>query len=155
MYNTENLITQEDKNKLIGIDDLKSQTEPTNWKKCMYCEKFHHLDFFPKDVEYCVHCWAWLNSHEYNIQEGVYMGIHKLEEIQKTLKRAYPIHLEIKCVNHDCLFDKIKKYNEIKILHPSLSELLELNKKPKQIAISFNNKNKALNVDYEKSFIVM
>ena len=148
-------ITQEDKNKLIGIDNLKSQADSGSWTKCIYCEKFHHNDFFPKDVGYCIHCWGWLNTHEYDIENGIYVGNHVLDSISFVLKKAYPIHQEIKCTNHDCIFDKIKKYNEIKKLHLSLMELLELNKKPKQIAISFNNKNKELDVDYEKSYIVM
>jgi hypothetical protein len=155
MEKAEVVITQEEKNQFLGIDSIKAHPDANNWTKCVYCEKFHHKKFFPKDVGYCVHCWAWLNSHEYEIELGVYTGNHSIESILEVVKIAYPIHLDVKCTNHECLFDKIKKYHEIKKLHISLIEALELNKKPKQIAVSFNSKNKALDVDYEKSYIVM
>ena len=67
----------------------------------------------------------------------------------------HPIHLETNCNNDECIFNKIKKHAEMKTLHNSLVELLELNKKPKLEAFHFNYKNKNLNVNFEESYIVI
>jgi alkyl hydroperoxide reductase subunit AhpF len=166
-----NLVAEEEKNeksdaktsqieieKLNGIDPHSARYNAINkneWKQCMYCDKFHHKDYYVSGMEYCVHCWAWLNGHEYDIESGVYGGMHLQDDINKVIKRVYPIHHGANCKNDECVFNKIKKYSEIKLLHQSLVELLELNKKPQQVAVSFNYKNKILNVNLDESFIVI
>ena len=150
--NTENEI-----NKLMGIvkNELTNHTNNINeWFKCTFCEKYHHKDYFVNDV-YCIHCWAWLNSHEYDLEKGIYNGNNSVENINNIIKKAYPIHLETKCSNNECVFNKIKKFAENKTLHTSLIELLELNKKPKLEAICFNYKNKNLAVNFDESYIVI
>lgn len=144
--------------KLMGIaqTEIKNQGgDKTAWIECMYCEKYHHKDYFIPEMNYCIHCWAWLNSHEYDIEKGIYYGNISMIDIQKIIKKSYMVHGESNCNNEECLLNKIKKYSEIKLLHPSLVELLELNKKPKLETVYFNYKNKKLNVNYEESYIVI
>lgn len=151
-------ITQTEKNKLIGItqEEIKNQDcDKNGWKNCLYCEKYHFKDCYVPNMNYCIHCWAWLNSHEYDIEKGLYVGDSSMEDIKKILKKSYPVHLESNCTNDECIFNKIKKYSELKILHTSLVELLELNKKPKLEAVCFNYKNKNLNINFEESYIVI
>jgi len=154
----ENKISQTEVDKLMGVEAHSTKYAAINkneWKQCMYCEKFHHKDYYGSGMEYCIHCWAWLNGHEYDIESGVYAGIHSQDDVNKAIKKAYPVHCEANCVNDECVFNKIKKYAEIKLLHFSLVELLELNKKPQQVAVCFNYKNKNLNVNFEESYIVV
>ena len=154
----ENKIAQAEIDKLIGIEAHGAKYNAINkneWKQCVYCDKFHHKDYYVLGMEYCVHCWAWLNGHEYDIESGVYVGLHSQNDINNTIKKVYQVHCEAKCVNDECVFNKIKKDAEIKLLHQSLVELLELNKKPQQVAVCFNYKNKILNVDFEESYIVV
>lgn len=157
----DNDISQFEIDKLIGITQTDNtfkamaKKEFNEWKNCMYCEKLHHKDYFISGLEYCVHCWGWLNSNEYDIESGFYMGMISVEDINKIIKKVYPVHCESKCTNEECIFTKIKKYSEIKLLHTSLIELLELNKKPQQVAVCFNYKNKNLNVNFDESYIVV
>ena len=156
--NKNNNISQNEIDKLIGIvqtDNKYGNINKNEWINCMYCEKYHHKDYFIVGMNYCVHCWGWLNSHEYDIESGFYGGLNPLEDIFKIIKKVYPIHCESNCINAECIFTKIKKYSEIKLLHKSLIELLELNKKPQQIAVCFNSKKKNLDVNFDESYIVI
>jgi hypothetical protein len=151
-------IPQTEIDKLMGIgpnDGKYHSINKNEWKNCIYCEKYHHKDYYTIGMDYCFHCWAWLNAHEYNIEKGVYTGIISMEDIKSSIKKIYPVHLEADCKNSDCIFNKIKKFADLKLLHSSLIELLELNKKPEQQAICFNYKNKNLNVNFEESYIVI
>jgi len=151
-------IPQTEIDKLMGIDENSvkfKQINKNEWKQCIYCVKYHHIDYYISNADYCIHCWAWLNSHEYDIEQGIYNGTYEKEEIDKAIKKVYKIHLKTECKMQDCFFNKIKKYIEINLLHKSLIELLELNKKPKLRAVSFNYKNKNLDVNYEESYIVI
>jgi hypothetical protein len=149
---------EEEIDKLMGIEQNNNKytkIKKNEWRECMYCEKFHHNDYYVSGMEYCIHCWAWLNGHEYDIESGVYGGIHSQNDINKLIKKVYPVHCVSKCVNEECLFNKIVKYSEIKLLNNSLVELLELNKKTELKAVSFNYKNKNLNVNFDESYIVL
>jgi hypothetical protein len=151
-------VSQTEIDKLMGLaqtDNKYHQINKNDWKNCMYCEKAHHKDYFIPGIEYCVHCWAWLNGHEYDIESGFYGGMTAVEDVNKTIKKVYPIHLESNCTNTECLFNKIKKFSEVKLLHTSLVNLLELNKKPQQVAVCFNYKNKNLDVNFDESYIVV
>ena len=150
-------VSEIEKNKLMGINqtDINNQESKNSWKNCMYCEKYHTKEYYVPNMNYCFHCWAWLNSHEYDIQTGVYFGDVSIEDIKNILKKAYPVHLETNCTNDECIFNKIKKHAEMKTLHMSLVDLLELNKKPKLEALHFNYKNKNLNVNFAESYIVI
>jgi hypothetical protein len=151
-------ISQTEIDKLMGISQTDGKYHTINkneWKNCIYCEKYHHKDYYGNGIDYCMHCWAWLNAHEYDIEKGVYTGIMSMEDIKSSIKKIYPIHLQADCKNSDCFFNKIKKLTDLKLLHHTLIELLELNKKPTQQAICFNYKNKDLNVNFEESFIVI
>jgi hypothetical protein len=157
--NTDNSISQTEINKLMGISQIEKNNQIevniNDWKNCIYCEKFHHKDYYAPNMNYCIHCWAWLNSHEYDLEKGIYYGDNSMEDIKKMIKKAYPVHLESKCSNTECVFNKIKKLGECKILHSSIVELLELNKKPKLEAVCFNYKNKNLAVNFDESYIVI
>jgi hypothetical protein len=155
---TENKISQLEIDKLLGVEPQDKKYGVLNkneWKQCMYCDKFHHIDYYSSGMEYCIHCWAWLNNHEYNIETGIYTGVHSQNDINETLKKAYSVHSELKCTVQECLFNKIKKFAEIKLLHSSLVELLGLNKKSEQKAVNFNYKNKNLNVNFDESYIIV
>lgn len=153
---SEKLQTEIDKLIGIGQNDAKYNTiKKTEWTNCVYCEKFHHNDYYIVGMDYCIHCWAWLNAYEYDIEKGIYTGISSMEDIKKSIKKIYPIHLESDCKNSECIFNKIKNCADLKLLHSSLAELLELNKKPEHKAICFNYKNKNLNVNFEESYIVI
>lgn len=145
--------------KLIGYEHEKFKKkviDKKNWLQCEYCDMYHPKEYYVKDMEYCIHCWAWMNSSQYNLEMGIYEGMHSQNDINELLKKTYKIHLETKCMNMECLYNKIKNNYEKKTLHKNLIEILELNKenkKNKQEAIMFNYKNRNLDVNYDESYI--
>jgi len=152
--NNTTIITTEEINKLLGLDpNLKSNNN--DWMHCDYCEKIHPYEYFIPGMAYCTHCWAWLNSHELDLESGNYKGQVSYDEIKKMLIKVYPIHCEAKCINQDCIFTKISKYSEIKILNKCFVDLLKLDKTPIQSLVNINYKNKNLDINYENSYIVI
>jgi hypothetical protein len=149
-------------NKLLGINanQIKNQIDSLNhnWKKCFYCEKMHHKDYYISTMNYCVHCWSWLNFYDYELTTGKYRGItssQEIEEIKKTIKKVYNVHLNANCKINDCILNKIKQLSENKTLHSSLVEIIEIKKKIELKPTKINSKNKNLNIDYEKSYIII
>jgi len=149
-----------DNDKIMGIDKTDKKYHLINkktWKKCIYCEKYHPNEYFMEEIDYCIHCWAWLNSNDYDIEQGIYKGDIPFKSVKTMIKKIYPIHKESTC-KIECIFDKIKKSIISNTLHSSLIELLELNKTT-QIESKTDikiNKKKIINMDnvnYEKSYI--
>lgn len=162
MANNNKTMINYEVNKLIGINEKEiiKQIDSLNhnWKKCFYCEKMHHKDYYINTMNYCIHCWAWLNFYDYDLTTGKYNGSDTSQEIKninEKIKNIYKIHLQAKCKNNECIFNKIKELAEKKTLHTSLIELLELNEKIELKPTKINNKNKNLNIDYEKSYIII
>lgn len=149
-----NEIDDYEKNGFIGIDtnnkhEIKNKND---WKKCFYCEKYHHLKYYFLNLDYCVHCWGWLNSCEYNEKTNIYTGTVGNDELNKMIKMVYPIHLEITCKNDGCIFTKIKQSIDNNTCHPKILDLLKSNKKKLETTI-FDYKKRDLDVNYEESYI--
>ena len=126
------------------------------WKYCDFCEKYHSKEFFFDNIIYCVHCWGWLNSHEFNLEMGIINSKLSIDTINNMIKIVYPLHLESTCINNECIFTKIKKLNDDNKLAKSLMDLLGFTKILKQQTIkSINFKNRNLNINYNDSFIII
>lgn len=162
MANNDKKMMEYEVKKLLGINEneIRKQIDSLNhnWKKCFYCEKMHHKDYYINTMNYCVHCWAWLNYYDYDLITDKYRGIstsQEMDEIKKTIKRVYKVHLQANCKNNECIFNKIKQLAENKTLHINLVNLLELNEKIEIKPTKINSKNKNLNIDYDKSYIMI
>jgi len=151
--------------KLFGIE-LNSFNNSNNisnkhtWKVCGYCDKYHGNEFYMPKLEYCVHCWAWFNMNDINLETGKYTGATAFDVVKTFIKQAYPIHLKAFCENKECIFNKITELYKNKKLNIVFIELLfekdAIAKKednPINNGVSINMKNHKLNINFDKSEI--
>lgn len=134
---------------------FKQRTDKDDWIQCIYCEKMVHKNYYIVNMYHCINCWGWMNIQDYDLELGIYKGEQSQNDVNEGIKKAYKVHNLTKCKLDECIFNKIKKLYENKLLHKNLVEILELNKKKELKAINFNNKNKNLDVNYEESYIVI
>lgn len=110
-----------------------------NSKLCVYCDNYIDIKYFiktsnNKTMDYCIHCWGWLNSNDINLQEGLYMGEFNQDIVFEHIKKTMPIHKTINCINNQCIFSIIeklentKKLNKIFWLKEDLEKLEKSNK---------------------------
>jgi hypothetical protein len=150
--------------KLFGID-INSFNNNNNinnkqlWKVCNYCDKFHGNEFYIPKLEYCIHCWAWFNMNDINLETGKYTGATSFDIVKTFIKKAYTVHLKGFCENKECIFNKITDLAKNKKLNTVFTELLfesekkEIKQEEKSIAVSINMKNHKLNINFDKSEI--
>lgn len=103
------------------LNDKKKEFEGSinsknNWLLCMYCDKYHPNSMHLPQVNYCGHCWGWLNSDQLKLKDGTYFGPNTIDEVKNFLKLTYPLH-PVSCVNNECIYNKIKKMATDKTLH--------------------------------------
>ena len=99
----------------------------TNSKLCEYCEKYIDKKYFmsispldtEKTINYCIHCWAWLNYNDVKLSEGIYLGTLNQNLVFENIKKTASIHKNIGCTNQSCLFNeyvKLEKNNKLNII---------------------------------------
>lgn len=111
------------------------------WIKCFYCDRYHPNSMHLTGMNYCGHCWGWLNSDQVKLTEGKYLGQdNNINEIKNFLKLTYPLHSN-SCTNTECIYNKITAYKNNGTLHFDFSiELGFIKKEEKDINLSNSNK---------------
>jgi hypothetical protein len=144
--------------KFLGLfeDDIKykNKIKPTNWKYCDYCEKKHGSEYFFKNSNYCVLCWGWLNAAELELETGEYFGNIDYEEVKAMLVKTYPLYIKSNYNTPNSIYHKITVYQEAGILHSNFKKILGFEvEKTKPIEYLINNKERKLNINYEKTVL--
>ena len=106
--NNDNLhLNDEENNDNKNINEFEGSNNQINgWKQCYYCQKYHPKNMHLDKLEYCGHCWAWLNSNQIDLTNGKYSGDKSMKEILNFLKLTYPLHSTL-CNNVECIYNKI------------------------------------------------
>jgi hypothetical protein len=155
-----NNITNDDINGLKGDLNLNNK----NIKKCEYCDKNINKKFYIKNINYCALCWAWLNINTFNLETCVYTGDIPFNEIKELIRLVIPIfnRLEEKDKNKESIFYKILEKEKNNTLHVDILKMYKnfekniINEsKISYISNNSNNSNKILEIDYEKSEILI
>lgn len=87
------------------------------WTNCKYCDISHPPSMHLPGMEYCIHCWAWLNTNQLDLEKGIYTGVNSIIDVRNILKETFKLHYSIKCVKSDCVYNKIIKFEKDKKLH--------------------------------------
>lgn len=112
------------------IEFIGSINGKAGWIKCFYCDRFHPHSMHLTGIGYCGHCWAWLNSNQLDLEKGIYSGQNPISEIKNYLKETFKLHDPIKCVNVECVYNKIINLEKNKKLHIDFCVELGFIKKP-------------------------
>jgi len=99
------------------IEFIGSINGKAGWIKCLYCDKYHPHYMHITGMEYCGHCWAWLNSNQLDLEKGIYSGQNPISEIKNYLRETFKLHDSTKCVNIECVYNKILNFDKNKKLH--------------------------------------
>ena len=110
--NPQNQQHQQKVQEFIGVVGNKP-----GWTNCMYCDRSHPPSMHLPGIEYCVHCWAWLNVNQLDLEKGTYNGLNSIADVKNILKETFKLHDPTKCVNSDCAYNKIIKFEKEKKLH--------------------------------------
>ena len=175
----------------IGLDYIQF-TMHNEYKICEYCNRFHDIKYYIPDkgnqnehnidntISYCIHCWAWLNINDFNLETGEYKGDLNKEVLFNEIKNAIPIHDKICyeamiekeshkefkksgivncCTNKLCLFNKIYSMNKTNKLNDNLKIKFGLSIKNKK-NIKFNRNffqplESYSDIDIENTFIII
>ena len=78
---------------------------------CWSCENNYHPHMTLPNIDYCGHCWGFLNNEQLNLIEGTYNGMNSFDEVKNFLIITYPLHPNT-CTNNDCTYNKIKNAHE-------------------------------------------
>ena len=147
--------------KLFGLDEhafnnTKNISDKQNWKYCTYCDKFHGNEFYMPKLDYCIHCWAWFNMNEINLETGKYTGNISFDTVKAFIKKVYPVHLKLICTNKECIFNKITelaKNNKLNIIFSDLLFEKTVKQEEQVVSVNINMKNHKLNINFDKSEI--
>jgi hypothetical protein len=160
-YYYNNNITNDD------IDGLKGNLlnyNNKNFKRCEYCDKNVNKKFYIKNINYCALCWGWLNINTFDLETSVYSGDIPFNEIKELIKLVVPIfnRLEEKEKNKESIFYKILEKEKNNTLHIDILKIYKnfeknITYENKVSYISYKNRNndKILEIDYEKSEILI
>ena len=112
--NIQNTISQQDIKNFFGIDKAPNHNLV---KECNICFKYVHRDYYYTNLNYCVHCWGWLNSQNLCLESGKYeLDNLNEDDIKIMLSKTFKLHTSIKCTNKDCVYNKIiDAYNNNKL----------------------------------------
>lgn len=117
------------------IEFIGSINGKAGWIKCLYCDRFHPHTMHLMGMEYCGHCWAWLNSTQLDLEKGIYNGQNPISEIKNYIKDTFKLHDPTKCVNSECVYNKIINLEKNKKLHIDFCIELGFVKKPEPSTI--------------------
>lgn len=132
--------------KMSNSDALKKKEfmgfnyQKNNCIQCFICNNYHPNYIHLPNINYCAHCWAWLNSEQLNLIDGIYNGETNINEIINLLKLTYSHHPNT-CNNNECIYNKIKQYKSENRLNAKFNILFE-NDDDKKRNIIINNNNK-------------
>jgi hypothetical protein len=138
------------------IEFIGSINGKAGWIKCLYCDRFHPLSMHLTGMEYCGHCWGWLNSNQMDLEKGIYKGQNPISEIKNYLKETFKLHDPTKCVNVECIYNKIINLEKNKKLHIDFCVELGFVKPPEPSIINetsnktSNNSTNKLNYNINK-----
>ena len=149
------------------IEFIGSINAKPGWTKCLYCDRFHPPSMYLIGMEYCGHCWGWLNSNQLDLEKGTYSGQNPISEIKTYLKETFKLHDSNKCVNVDCVYNKILNLEKNKKLHHDFGVELGFIKNPEPVSTTsidssldknqkksyFNNNKKSKMINYKLSSI--
>ena len=149
-----------DISKLFGLDENtynnKIIPDKQSWKYCTYCDKYHGKEFYMQKLDYCIHCWAWFNMNEINLETGKYTGDTSFDVVKTFIKKVYPVHLKEHCSNKECIFNKItelSKNNKLNIIFSDLLFEKSVKQEDQVVSVNINIKNHKLNINFDKSEI--
>ena len=117
-----------------------SNNSKPKWSQCFYCTKYHPPSMHLPDMNYCGHCWGWLNSDQLKLTDGIYNGPNTIDEVKTFLKLTYPLHATT-CVNVTCVYNKIKQSAEAKTLHLDFCILLGFQIENEKKTVNEKNNN--------------
>jgi hypothetical protein len=142
----------------VTVNDNLQQYNLNNLKYCSFCEKYHSRYYFmynnkeSKTLNYCLHCWCWLNNYEINMETGNYMGNINIDILYEKIKKAYNLHKHINCTNNECIINEANRLYNKKKLHNIFIKLFEL-KEYDNIKKMYKINSKNININYKTSFI--
>lgn len=124
------------------------------WTNCMYCDRSHPPSMHLPGIEYCIHCWAWLNTNQLDLEKGIYTGVNSIIDVKNILKETFKLHDPTKCVVPDCAYNKIIKFEKDKKLHHDFCVELGFKVEVKQNSSNLTNTINLGNQSENKGFKV-
>ena len=146
-YNDNNNSSNGIQNQKI-IEFIGSIYNKAGWIKCLYCDKFHPHSMHLTGMEYCGHCWAWLNSNQLDLEKGIYGGQNPISEIKNYLKETFKLHDATKCDSVECVYNKILNLEKNKKLHIDFCVELGFVKPPEPSTINETSNNSTDKLNY-------
>ena len=122
-YNDEKKkIEKEEIDRFIGKNEIFIKS-----KICVYCENYVGEEYFIKKsvlnkfetIDYCLHCWSWLNCNDVKLTEGIYLGNLNQNIVFDTIKNTVELHKKIILLNDNCLFniyESLEKSNKLDVI---------------------------------------
>ena len=165
--NSKNIVQSKKDNNIIMAEKFAGSINIIpNSKPCIYCDKYVDKEYFLSKsdkkstdiLDYCLHCWAWLNFNDVNLEYGVYFGNLNQKMVIEEINKNQNIHKLINCTNPNCLFNEIEKKSKEKKLDVIFCKVIEKkpNKSTKKIKDRmYNITSKNLKINYSKSFIII
>jgi hypothetical protein len=103
------------------------------WIKCLYCDRYHPNSMHLTGMEYCGHCWSWLNTNQLDLEKAIYTGQNSISEVKQYLKDTFKLHDPTKCTTAECIYNKIISLEKNKKLHIDFCIELGFAKKPEPL----------------------
>lgn len=136
------------------------------WNKCMYCDRYHPPSMHLPGIEYCGHCWAWLNSNQLNLEKCTYNGPINITDIKKYLGLTFKLHDPNKCTNKECIYNKINTFEKANKLHKDFCVELGFKVEPETTSASVPetntqkaqfklNKKSNMRINYKQSYVTI
>jgi hypothetical protein len=139
------------------------------WNKCMYCDRYHPYTMHLPGIEYCGHCWAWLNSNQLDLEKYTYTGQNNITDVKKYLGLTFKLHDPTKCAVKECVYNKINAFKKEKKLHKNFCLELgfEVEPEPETVQMAEQthtksqksqfelNKKSSMRINYKQSYIII
>lgn len=148
----QNLIPNANENNKKVVEFIGTIGGKAGWIKCFYCDRYHPQSMHLVGVEYCGHCWAWLNSKQLDLEKGIYTGQNSITDIKKYLKDTFKLHNPNKCMIKDCIYNKIIKLSKEKKLHRDFCLELGFEVEPEEKLNKNNYDNKSKHTETKIKF---
>lgn len=131
---------------------IGTNTKSKGWLQCIYCEKYQPTSMRLPGLQYCGHCWAWLNSNQLDLEKGIYLGENSITDVKNYLKDTFKLHDSKQCKNKECIYNRIIDLKNSNKLH--IDFLIELGfYKEKKSESSLNKSaNETINTNTNNSY---
>lgn len=125
------------------------------FRECNMCANYVHRDFYYANLDYCVHCWGWLNSYNLCLESGNYeLDNISDDEIKKMLSKTFKLHINSKCTNNDCIYNRIIETKNNNKLNKNLAIVVGLEKDlSSYVPKIITNNERDININYKTSNI--